>query len=153
MSVGKQNWPKYVKVYGKHYDSIYLVMDATQYTELAMKVAEQWYRDGEFGERDWYFEGTYDEFFFEKMGFNELWYKANIEPMSDDCNEHIKAIKMAAAKMPNRYKEEQQALRDLTVLENYFDKKTGKFSAVHDILRNVPWRNTYRFSPDVFDNF
>ena len=119
-------WPKYVRIHEKHGDTMYLVKDTNELIELMVQMAREFFGKGYFGEADWYFNGTYEAYFFDEMCMTVEDYQNSI---AGNQSPAFSEIKRTVSRLPQRHRDETQALYELNYVEQVC------------ILRDIPPTN------------
>lgn len=107
----------YVITQEKHGSRIFLVDSEDALVETMFTLLMDWNDSEWVSQLDWYFTGTYEEFFFKEMGFNTEWYKEHLRSLKSP-NHHMQKLIDSAESVEKRYNEHREGIEDATLIED-----------------------------------
>lgn len=143
--------PVYAKLEDKYDTSVYLVNSQESLIELMVKATKRWYESHFLPHIDWFFEGSYEEYFEKNMGmtvefFNEFSMKVNVA-----ASHNNKIIEMGKG-MPQAYAVEQEGIKHAELYESVANGNTdfnaGELMAQ---LMDATFNDKPMFSLERFD--
>lgn len=143
----------FVHIREKYGESFHLITTEQDLVDVMVYYTKQWFDSHWLPREDWYFTGTYEEYFFKKMGLSLQDYDRVLQMCAGMTIEAIEQLKEKGGKMRNRYLSEQEGLDTAKFYRDVIDNGLGKRAGMlYNCLSEQTYNDSKMFSLECFNS-
>ena len=147
-----ESGPMYVKTHEKYGDRVFLVQNEEDLVNTMLKLLSNWNDCEWVPQVDWYFDGTYEEFFLKEMGFNHVWFEEHIGNRTSHVNHHMQKVAESGKRMKSNYNDNVAGLEEARLIEDILTNGLAKRAGqLYNLLSELRWNDRLMFELCEFD--
>lgn len=143
--------PMCVRTYEEYGNRIFLIQNEEDLVNVMLTLLSEWNDCEWVPQIDWYFNGTYEEYFFEEMGFNPIWFDTHLKSIKSP-NHYMQKLIDNANNLKRCYEDQRKGLADAEfvadILENGLADRAGK---LYNLLDELTYNDKKMFDLRKFD--
>lgn len=147
-----ESGPMFVKTREKYGDRIFLIGSEEDLVNTMLTLLAEWNNCGWLPKTEWYFDGTYDAYFFKEMGFNHVWFEEHIGNKTDHTNHYMKKVAECGKGMKSNYDDNIKLLSEAKfyqdILTNGLANRAGQ---LYNLMAMLYWNEIPMFTLSEFD--